>query len=182
MNLDPAPNDSCIRLFRSGSWFDLLNPTPAMVHVEDIAFGLSNVTRFAGQVRGYSVAQHSVLCSRAAPSGLRFRMLMHDAAEAYVHDISRPCKRLLIGYLELEHRVLDAIHDAYGIERGPMSPVEKEVDNRMLRTEARDLLFGGQEPPAGYPEVPCYMFWIKPWSAEQAEHEFLSEFGRLVRR
>lgn len=183
MNLDPAPNSTSIRLARSQKWFDLANPTAAMVTLEDIAFGLSNVTRFAGQVRTYSVAQHSVLCARQAADATRLRMLLHDAGEAYAHDISRPLKRMLPGYQYVEAQIWKAICGAFGLDRPDVTFLDgmKDIDNRMLRTEARDLLFDGHEPPIGYPEVPCYTFKIVPWSPERAEAEFVEEFWRTLK-
>src|ERR1700693_75116 len=49
----------------TGRQFWPLDPRPEEVCIEDIAHGLSNECRFAGQCRSfYSVAQHSVLCAR----------------------------------------------------------------------------------------------------------------------
>ena len=48
----------------SGRKLDILSPSPFDIEIEDIALGLSRVTRWNGQTTGkypYSVAQHSIL-------------------------------------------------------------------------------------------------------------------------
>ena len=48
----------------SGRRLDLLDPTPLVIEIEDIAHGLAFVARWNGQTRGdypYSVAEHSLL-------------------------------------------------------------------------------------------------------------------------
>ena len=48
----------------SGRRLDLLDPSPFDIEIEDIAHGLSRVSRWNGQTLGehsFSVAQHSVL-------------------------------------------------------------------------------------------------------------------------
>ena len=48
----------------SGRKLDILSPSPFDIEIEDIALGLSRVTRWNGQTTGkhpYSVAQHSML-------------------------------------------------------------------------------------------------------------------------
>ena len=48
----------------SGRKLDILSPSPLDIEIEDIALGLSRVTRWNGQTIGnhaYSVAQHSVI-------------------------------------------------------------------------------------------------------------------------
>ena len=47
----------------SGRKLDILSPSPFDIEIEDIALGLSRVTRWNGQTTGdhpYSVAQHSL--------------------------------------------------------------------------------------------------------------------------
>ena len=55
----------------SGRKLDILSPSPLDIEIEDIALGLSRVTRWNGQTTGahaYSVAQHSILVEESFTS------------------------------------------------------------------------------------------------------------------
>ena len=88
----------------SGQVIDLREPTPEMIHPEDIIGGLSKICRFGGQIPCfYSVAQHSVLVEHYAPVHLKRAALLHDATEAYLGDVIKPLKHLLgesYGFME----------------------------------------------------------------------------------
>ncbi len=72
----------------TGKHIDFVNITPDQICIEDIARGLSNECRFAGQLESfYSVAQHSVYVSQIVPPEYALEALLHDAAEAYIKDI-----------------------------------------------------------------------------------------------
>jgi hypothetical protein len=82
-------------------------PLPEEIDVEDIAHALSHTCRFAGHVPVYySVAQHSVLVSELI-EGRRAALwgLLHDASEAYLHDLTRPLKRAIEGTPESSDRL-----------------------------------------------------------------------------
>lgn len=54
---------------RSGAMLDLAAPDPALIRVEDVAWGLARMPRFAAQSTGelgYSVGQHSMVVARLA--------------------------------------------------------------------------------------------------------------------
>ena len=104
----------------SGKPFDLIEPLEEQINIDDIAISLSNTCRFNGhlkwaanhsRVQHYSVAEHSYWVSRYVPQEIALEGLLHDAAEAYIGDISRPLKEL--------------IHDA-------IAPIENEI-NRVIR-------------------------------------------------
>lgn len=113
---------------------------PGQFHIDDIAQGLSNVTRFSGQGDFYSVAEHSERGSHRAYAayGVRvaYEFLMHDAAEAYMGgDMVKPIVEILDDYRTLRERMQAAISVAFDLPLG-MTPECKEVDVRMLVTEA----------------------------------------------
>jgi len=86
-------------LTATGRRLDLTGSTADDIHPQDIAQGLSRACRFAGQTTAfYSVAQHSVLASYHVPPEDALHALLHDAAEAYLGDLTGPLKRLLASY------------------------------------------------------------------------------------
>jgi uncharacterized protein len=134
---------------RTGDWIQTysgkkmypIDPRPEEISLQDIGHALSNICRFTGHSnRFYSVAQHSVYVSVYASQENALWGLLHDASEAYLFDIARPVKReeFLKGYVEVEERLMNCIADAFGLS-WPMPQEIKELDNRFLMTEARDL-------------------------------------------
>lgn len=132
----------------SGLWFDILDPKPDQIALGDIAYALARVCRFAGHTEGfYSVAEHSVLCAmQARADGLSIdaqqAILMHDATEAYIGDITRPLKRLLPGYVEIESRIQRVIGEKFKLRFSANRTAIKKIDNEILAAEMR-LICGG---------------------------------------
>lgn len=123
----------------NGSYFNFLDVEKNVISISTIARALSNLCRFNGQIEQfYSVAQHSVLCSYLVPKDLAMQALFHDAAEAYIGDVTKPLKSLLPAYKEIEQRVEFDIFKKLGLE-WPLHPLVKEADLIMLATERRDL-------------------------------------------
>lgn len=110
----------------------------SQVKLRDIALGLARVCRYGGQlmqtVPFYSVAEHSVWASHIAPTGSRLPALIHDAAEAFIGDVTKPLKRLLPDYQAFERRFEDALwaHFKWPDAR---TPAVKQADRQMLATE-----------------------------------------------
>jgi 5'-nucleotidase len=126
----------------SGIAFNLDDPKPGDVRVEDIAHSLSMQCRFGGHVRRfYSVAEHCVRVSQIVRPKLQLAALLHDASEAYVIDVPRPVKMMLTGYDEIEARAQRAIAKRFGIDPDLLTcPEVKLADDTLLATERRDLL------------------------------------------
>lgn len=172
---------SAIQTF-TGRWFDLAAPDPAQVDVVDVAHSLSQINRYTGHTtRPYSVAQHCVLISRIVPETLAFDALMHDAAEAYVGDLSRPLRMLLPEFDDIEHRVRVAVGAALGFDP-EISAQVRDFDTLMLFWERRDLLVRTPQPWVGegdydsrIPSAP-----IRPWLPSAAERLFLERYAELT--
>uniref|UniRef100_E6QWC1 Phosphohydrolase n=1 Tax=mine drainage metagenome TaxID=410659 RepID=E6QWC1_9ZZZZ len=166
----------------TGGKVDYANPLPEQINIMDIATALSRECRYAGHASHfYSVAQHSVLCSRIVLPELAIEALLHDAAEAYLKDIPSPLKALLPDYKLLEARFDRAIREHFGLPELHSSAV-KEADNILLVTEIRDLF-----PPdrvlhkTPIPAEPMNgRIW--PLSPETAKDQFLDRFNRLQRK
>lgn len=128
----------------SGKRFWPLDARAEDVDIYDIAYSLSQKCRYNGHCRGlYTVAQHCVLASQNThhPQWA----LMHDAAEAYLPDVSRPLKPELKGFTEIEDRLLRVIAPVFGLEM-PFPKEVHRIDAQMLVTEWRDLMPKGTSP------------------------------------
>jgi hypothetical protein len=124
---------------RSGAEFDLLDPWGSDFTLHDVAHGLAHICRYSGQCRGfYSVAEHSILVSEVA-TGCELQALMHDTAEAFLGDVTRPLKQLLPEYKKIEANVEAAIFARFGIERSASSEVEA-ADLRVLAAEQQQIM------------------------------------------
>lgn len=181
----------------TGRAFWPLDPRPGDVCIEDIAHALSNLCRYTGHCKEfYSVAQHSVLVSeyieQVGPSvkempHLHLWALLHDASEAYLHDLPRPLKHAPgFGdlYRKYETALMRVICQHFGLD--PKEPGEvREADTVLLMTEVRDLL--GEKPMpwkdpvngAGFTAQPMDRH-IFPWIPSVAEKIFLSRFEMIV--
>lgn len=127
-------------LTASGRHIDLLRPDPALIDINDIAHALSNLCRFTGHTREfYSVAEHSVRVSGLVPRELALEALLHDAAEAYVGDVSSPLKAQLHEYRNIEFSIDQAIRQRFGLPAKQSREV-KHADLVMLATERFDLM------------------------------------------
>jgi 5'-deoxynucleotidase YfbR-like HD superfamily hydrolase len=81
-----------------------------MIAIDDIAHHLSMVCRWAGATQSfYSVAQHSCLVAKICPPELQRWALLHDAAEAYIGDMTRPMKALMRDLGDGEPSPFDAV-------------------------------------------------------------------------
>lgn len=131
-------------MLASGALFDLANPEGSEFTLNDIAHGLGHVCRFAGQTnRFYSVAEHCFHVSRLVPLEHKRAALLHDAAEAFIGDVTRPLKALLPDYRAIEKRVEDAISTRFLGDLDTEAirhPAIKAIDLAMCAVEARELM------------------------------------------
>lgn len=156
-----------IRTF-TGKVFDLSVMDPSTICIEDIAHGLSQRPRFAGQLqRFYSVAQHSAMAFDALYSRphLQLGALLHDASEAYLSDMPSPFKSMMPDFKLIETNLMMVIASKFGFDF-PFGAEIKSVDGFLLETEWKALALNTE----GY---------IMTWSPQTAEQEFLKRYNQL---
>jgi hypothetical protein len=95
--------------------FDPLHPDVEKIRIGDIAHALSLLCRANGHFPWfYSVGQHCVNCAREAQARgytrrVQLACLLHDASEAYLADVTRPVKKELPRYVEIEKSLQEVI-------------------------------------------------------------------------
>jgi len=164
-------------LTHTGRQFWPLDARVDEIHLEDIAHGLSHICRFGGHCRHfYSVAQHSVLVSRAVPMQLRMLGLLHDATEAYIGDMVRPLKLQMPEFNAVEDKLWAVIAKKFDLPV-VLPPEIKHADNAALMAERRDL-FDASSYPWGIVETPLPDH-IDPMPPDEAKTFFLNEYFKL---
>ena len=166
-------------MLQSGAWFDFLDPESSSFTVEDIAHGLANTCRYAGQCsKFYSVAEHSLLVSEIAV-GFEFAALMHDAAEAFLGDVTRPLKQLLPEYKRIESVVEKAIFARFGLQT-PLPYAVKQADLRVLAAEQAQIMPVGTDSWATTDGITPAPIRVRHLSPDEARRAFLARFDELT--
>jgi len=153
----------------TGRKFYPFDPRIEDICFEDISHALSLICRFNGHCLSfYSVAEHSVRMALADLPGDPISRLFHDAAEAYLGDITTPIKACMPWYRRHEDRLLSMICDRFSV---PYPDVDvKYADGVMLATEKRDLM--SIEPDQWIPLPSPLPDTIIPWPWEYARYQF----------
>lgn len=178
----------------NGRLVDLCNLRDDEIDIEVIAHSLSLQCRYMGHVKHhYSVAQHCIyVCDciikenrvdcREALAGL-----LHDASEAYLHDLVRAIKVGLLDegsqWNKLEAKIQKQIFLKYGLHNHQQYHKQiKKWDNRVLRSEIDELI------PQACPEFRQMIADIEPAGVVieklapwQVEPMFLERFHRLCK-
>ena len=181
----------------SGRKLDILSPSPFDIEIEDIALGLSRVTRWNGQTTGkypYSVAQHSILVEELfnieypnLDKKWNLAALLHDAPEYVIGDLITPFKYALNNsYRFVEDNLMKAIYLRFGLPALLPRHIEskiKKIDKSLAWFEAVDL--------AGYKEKEASKIIKKPnlnskhqiivaLSANDVQKKFLKRFQEII--
>lgn len=174
----------------------MTEPKPKDVRLEDIAYGLAYTYRYGGLVAPLTVAEHSYIVAQIIStlwpeSGKMLHGLMHDACEAYTHDIQAPVRRFikvqlpdgqLISWGDLERMINQTIARALDLE--PYfytAPEVRAADILALVIEQNQCeAIKGQN--WGLPPMPEELKGIELsfWSPETAMKMFLDCFEALM--
>lgn len=160
-----------------GKKFHFKKPALKEIDIVDIAHHLSLLCRFTGAVREfYSVGEHSVRVSRIVPDEFRLSALLHDAAEAYINDISRPVK-YSHKLDETEAVITKAIDLKF--HTNSYAPEVKEADDLLFATEARDLTHNRDNWAELPPPLATRIVPVPPRIAEKAFLYYYKVYRRL---
>ena len=162
----------------SGSKYFPADPLPADVRIVDIAHALAYQCRYTGHCRRFfSVAEHSVLVSEIVHPEHALTALMHDAPEAYCHDISGPLKRSLPDYRAIEEKNWAVIAQKFKLPA--MHACVKAADIAVLLAEMKVLLppMPGDHGIRGEP-ADVQIMCLPP---DEAESLFLHRFYELTK-
>lgn len=166
-----------------GHYFNILEPCPSTISIQGIAHALSHICRFTGHVsQFYSVAQHSIMASLIVPSDMAREALLHDAAEAYIGDVSTPLKMLLPEYKAIEKNVERVIAERFALEWAPTTQaLVKKADLIMLATEKRDFFMHveGEREWKCLDGIEPLGLTLKPWPPEKARLAFIQRAEEL---
>jgi hypothetical protein len=165
-------------MLSSGHLFDFLDPHGSEFTIEDIAQGLSLICRYTGQCRNfYSVAEHSLLVSDTS-TDFKYEALLHDAAEAFIGDVTRPLKQLLPDYKRIEALIEDAVIDRFQLDRDYRGTV-KAADLRVLAAEQMQVMAPGTADWAAKAGIEPASVVVRFLSPDVARRDFLERYRVL---
>ncbi len=181
----------------SGRKLDILSPSPFDIEIEDIALGLSRVTRWNGQTNGkypYSVAQHSILVEEIfnieyPDLDIKWNLaaLLHDAPEYVIGDLITPFKYALNNsYRFVEDNLMKAIYLRFGLPALLPMHIEtkiKKIDKALAWFEAVDLAGYKEKEASEIIKKPNFNFKHKiiiALSPNDVEKRFLKRFHKII--
>lgn len=162
-----------IRMYPSGSYVRPTDLRLGDIDIRDIAHHLSHINRFTGGTPvPYNVADHSVRVSEYfCDPEMKLAGLLHDAAEAYINDLSSPLKHSpgMEFYCELDKVISTRIFEAFGLDPALLAKV-KPFDGLMFQREAAaffgqkrsSTLFATRSPPASRIAFLQVFRWCRP--------------------
>lgn len=138
-------------LTSSGRNVNLAFVEPGQIHLQDIAYALSNINRFNGHsARPISVAEHSLMVAQimerhyqiTCPAAL-MAGLLHDAHEALIGDVTQPVKQVLgSSWQVLEERMQRIVLKRFGVYTAfkTNALAIKDADTHALTSEREQLM------------------------------------------
>lgn len=182
----------------TGKMVDPMHLDEELIDINDIAHSLSLLCRFLGHcLVFYSVAEHSILVANlvhkkrvngvgidgtlGAEATIKtcLAALLHDAAEAYIGDITRPLKHhsMFKQLPEVEQQILGKIMVKFNCTGVDWQLIEK-ADDIMVATEARHLMAdSGKDWNLPEPALNIPLFTLTPEGAETMFLEAFENYG-----
>lgn len=168
----------------TGKRIDPLEPNVDCLDIRDIAHALSLTCRGNGHVKHFfSVGQHCVSCAKEAVArGYSNRVvlacLLHDASEAYMSDVPRPFKEVLMEYVVAEERLIDFIYEHFlgSVLTEEEKCLVRDVDDDLLYYDLIELLSVSQSEPT--PELHIKLdYTVRAF--EDVEQEYLEFYEKF---
>lgn len=164
--------------------FTPTEPLAEDVKIEDIAHSLSMLCRANGHYSSfYSVGAHCLncyeeACARRESARVKLACLLHDASEAYISDITRPVKKNLEEYQNIEDKLSAVIYEKF--LGSPLTEYEEKmvklIDDAMLYYEF--LEFSGEKLLEEPPYVAATPDFFRG-TMKQVEQEYLDVFNSI---
>lgn len=164
--------------------FTPLCPVLEDIKIEDIAHALSMLCRANGHYSSfYSVGAHCINCyeeavARRESPRVKMACLLHDAVESYISDVTRPVKKHLPQYQDIEENLSKAIYEKF--LGSPLNDYEEQmvklIDDAMLYYEFLEFAAYKleDEPPYVAATPDFYRGTMK-----QVEQEYLDIFHSI---
>ena len=164
--------------------FNTFEPEADKIRMEDIAHALSVMTRANGHFpEFFSVGQHSIQCCKEALARnyvpqVAMACLLHDASEAYLADITRPVKKNMTMYIQIEEQLQNMIYHKFldYVPEGEEAELVKNIDDACLYYEFMhfmdEKLFPVEPVMVSDPD-----YSVQPM--KDVEEEFLALFHKL---
>ena len=176
----------CMTTF-TGLQFNAFEPEADKIRIEDIAHALSMMVRANGHFpQFFSVGQHCIQCAREALARnyvptVALACLLHDGSEAYLADVTRPVKKNMTMYLQIESQLQTMIYEQLlgYVPEGEEAELVKNIDDACLYYEfdhfMNEKLFPVEPVLMSSPE-----YEFQPMA--DVEKQFLSLFEDLKKR
>lgn len=173
----------CMTTF-TGLQFNAFEPEADKIRIEDIAHALSMMVRANGHFpQFFSVGQHCIQCAREALARnyvptVALACLLHDGSEAYLADVTRPVKKNMTMYLQIEEQLQNRIYKKFlgYVPKGEEAELVSNIDDACLYFEFYHFM--NQKLMKTEPVMmssPSYKF--RPMA--EIETEFLQLFTKL---
>lgn len=164
--------------------FNTFEPEEDKLCIEGIAHALSMMVRANGHFpEFFSVGQHCIQCCREAMARnyvpeVALACLLHDGSEAYLADVTRPVKKNMTMYLQIEEQLQNMIYHKFlgYVPEGEEAVLVKNIDDACLYYEfdhfMGEKLFPVEPVMMGNPS-----YEVQPM--KDVEAEFLELYHRI---
>ena len=159
----------------SGKLIDLFKPDPALITLEDIAHGLSNICRWNGHTKSfYSVAEHSFRVAKLVQPSKRLTALLHDAEEAYWGDVISPLKKLYPAMTEAMVSFRQVIFDKFNVPA---------IDSEVCKADEDEMYWDYENQIQSFKHVGLHpikakQYWLKAVQMHQVGNQINNQVNQ----